>query len=169
LQLSPKGNPSEPIPNLIMYTTSSTYPLFLANCQRGVPVEVYFGQRGQHQQIDLRLYNESRKDIITASVLAYARIDRPTGRLLVHFLRQSLPAQQLVSAFSRNQLSISSEGTIAPAAARLLGLPEGHYTLPTGQYPVLTDDHFATVSLRLQSMQLQAVSTVVRQVRTMAV
>lgn len=83
--------------------------------------------------------------------VAYLRIDPPTNRLLVHFLSCSLNEESAARFFKSTTFRMDDDYYLPKDVARSLtagGAPK-EYCIEKGDYPILVDDYFHTVSLRL--------------------
>lgn len=114
--------------------------IFWKRCQQGLPVQFRNSPATNYPGLHLGLppgQSEERE-------LVYARIDRPTARLLLHFLRT--PASDKLN---RSTLTIGPNCRLSPTVARLLRLGSQRVIIRPGNYPVLIDDRFLTVSVAL--------------------
>lgn len=79
---------------------------------------------------------------------AWFRLDRPTGRLLLHFDRASMNGATRRRYFA-DGFRMDDDYRLPERLTRLLWLPPGVYSIAAGHYPALQDDTFITLSLRL--------------------
>lgn len=135
----------------VMKNHSISLTHYWNRCRKGLPVS-FSGRPGRG--LILRL--ESAAVVKNAASLVYARLDEPTGRLLLHFVRTA----QLIehASFKNDVLQVPVNSVISPSVARLLRLPGDRYHLRPGNYPLLTDEQFSTASVRLIRMQRAEVS-----------
>ena len=139
-----------------MYQTMSAYQQFWRNCQSGIPAEVILGSpktpRCKNLGIcQIRLEQTSPQANCENRAVAYLRIDKPTGRLLIHFLNQSM-SQGCLNYFFGQGVFKMKDGFILPtsvSSALMLNSERGACRVEKGDYLILSDDHFLTVSLRL--------------------
>jgi len=125
------------------------YQQFLRNSQNGVPVEVTLGTNsGLSNVYSIYIegeYNYSSQD---ETVMAYLRLDLPTGRLLTHFLRASIEKKCHNGHFKQNCFTCSDQ-SLSPGVVKALGWKSGKYHMVSGHYPILEDADFYTVSARV--------------------
>ncbi|MTB50705.1 hypothetical protein [Lewinella sp. W8] len=84
-------------------------------------------------------------------VAAYLRLDPPTGRLLLHFLGCSISPDCRQRFFANRSFRIEDDFPLPIPVMDALNLGGHSFYLERGDYPLLEDDHFLTVSLRLGS------------------
>jgi len=133
-----------------MCTTSKCYQSYLTECRNGLPVR--FRSRGT----GLELVTPARDYPDTRVPMIYARLDRPTGRLLLHFLQSGANGR-------REYFTVPAECLISPTVARLLELGRGRHALRPGKYLLLTDDFFATASVGLRATETTGQSPAIGQ------
>ena len=122
---------------------------YWSRCQKGLPV--YFAQTPAGR-LSLRLGCSLKAS--DAPPLLYARLNKPTGRLLLHFIRtQSLEGLSLLQG---GMLRIPAGCVLNAGLAELLSLPPEDHQLRAGTYPLLSDKRFLTASIQLLRSQSPA-------------
>lgn len=128
---------------------NNIYQQFMRNSQNGLPVEVSLVASGlPGASFSVCLEGEYSVVTTTAPIMAYIRLDPPTGRLLTHFLRASITGTCHQAHFRQNAFTCSGQ-TLSPGVVEALGWKPGNYHLAKGQYPILADADFYTVSARI--------------------
>ncbi|MEM6769869.1 MAG: hypothetical protein AAF597_04705 [Bacteroidota bacterium] len=135
-----------------MKNNTTNLALYWSRCQTGVPVRIEVVPGA-----GLRLGAGNAPNSTTAP-LAYARVNSPTGRLLLHFVRTEALYHQ--PYLQRDTLLISAQSYLRPTLARLLGLPNTHFQLRPGNYPLLTDQHFTTAAIAIIPRRLPSAEPV---------
>lgn len=128
--------------NSIMKKPSINLLRYWSRCQKGAPVSFDSASYGK---LSLRLGCSSEAS--DTGPMLYARINIPTGRLLVHFLWTD--ALKDLALLQNGMLRIPDGSTLGPRLAHLLSLPEERHQLRPGEYPLLTDERFLTASIEL--------------------
>ena len=141
-----------------MYALSFPYATYLARCRSGVHLHVKLGSpRLQHCRgvgiCELTIDDLPGGDCGCCTT-AYARIDEPTGRLLLHFDPTGLPEAVRRRHFSGGSFTIETAYELPAAVRARLHLPPGT-RIGRGTYPCLEDDLFLTLSLRLTAADVQ--------------
>jgi len=125
------------------------YQQFLRNSQNGIPVEVALGTNNRLSTVySVCLEGEYIYSSQDETVMAYLRLDLPTGRLLTHFLRASIESKYHRGHFEQNCFTCSDQ-SLSPGVVKALGWRPGKYHLASGHYPILEDADFYTVSARV--------------------
>ena len=127
---------------------------YLDDCQTGILTQVTLGSP---KFLDCRNFGVCRMRAISEvtntgcsnCLTGYLRIDIPTGRLLLHF-PIFLISGKLHQRFFNNQLfRMDDDFVIPPTIAKNLGYTKDVVIIERGTYPILNDEHFLTLSLRL--------------------
>ena len=85
-----------------------------------------------------------------ATVLpAYLRLDRPTGRLLLHFDTDAITEAVRQQHFPADRFRVPASYRLPSWVVRGLELPAGVYRIVPGEYPALGDGEFTTLSVRI--------------------
>ena len=84
-----------------------------------------------------------------AVVEAYLRLDRPTGRLLLHFSNDSINDTIRAQHFADGRFTVADSYRLPSWVVRELELPAAVCRIAPGRYPVLADDCFTTLSAGL--------------------
>lgn len=142
-----------------MHPSISPNQQYWRNCQAGIPAEVVLGspKTPNCERLGIcRMNLERNSSRLTCknSLLAYLRIDIPTGRLLIHFVAESI-SPSCAEYFFKNGVFMLPDDFQLPAGvvtALNLDLQAADYRLQKGKYLVLNDDYFSTISLRLTSV-----------------
>ncbi len=135
--------------------SNNYYQQYLRACQAGLPAEIVLGSPKSETCKDLgvcRIYLEGRpadRQPCGEPVSAYLRVDRQTGRLLVHFLECSINPAVRDAHFRDDRFRVTDGYRLDPSVVAALGLPAGNHRIYPGSYPVMDDEHLLTVSLRL--------------------
>ena len=120
---------------------------YWSRCQQGLPVYFATNAGGGHS-----LSPGSTAKASATRPRVYARLDRPTGRLLLHFVRTG--AQGNCVLLRGDVLDLSEGSTINSQLAHQLFLPADHCNLRPGKYPLLSDQRFLTASVEILGRQL---------------
>ena len=80
---------------------------------------------------------------------AYLSVDRPTGRLLLQFVRPSISERTFDHHFGSGYLKVQHAFRLSGELTHRLGLPEAGAALLPGRYPVLDTDDYLLASCRL--------------------
>ena len=137
-----------------MLPTISPYDRYLASCRRGHRLGVLLGSprlggcRGQGI-CDMVLDDELHRHNCPRFARAYARVDPLTGRLLLHFVNASIDAETELIHFHDGSFTVEHAYALPRRIARSLDLPPGEYRIASGNYPLLEDEEFTTLSLRI--------------------
>ena len=85
-----------------------------------------------------------------ATVLAaYLRLDRPTGRLLLHFDTTAITEGVRQQHFPADRFRVPASYRLPSWVVRGLELPAAVYRIVPGEYPALGDGEFTTLSVGL--------------------
>lgn len=139
-----------------MHQTTNVQQRFWRNCQAGIPAEVILGSPKSPQCKNLgicRIQLERTLPLLSCKnrTMAYLRIDQPTGRLLLHFVNSSITEQCAAYFFASGSFHITEDYILPQAVAAAL-CPDWQTKdcrIKSGSYPVLNDDHFVSVSVRV--------------------
>lgn len=82
-------------------------------------------------------------------VTAFARIDRPTGRLLLHIVSDTIAEAARQLHFPSAVFQVRDAFRLPGWVTEGLRLPPGDYRIACGRYPNLDDGTFTTLSFRL--------------------
>ena len=82
-------------------------------------------------------------------VSAFARIDRPTGRLLLHIVTDTIAEAVRQLHFPTTGFRVRDDYQLPNWVTEALRLPPGDYRIACGRYPSLDDGTFTTLSFRL--------------------
>lgn len=144
---------------ILMHQSISPNQQYWRNCQAGVPAEVVLGSpktpHCKHLGIcRMNLERDSSRLSCKNSLLAYLRVDAPTGRLLIHFVAESITPSCAEYFFSGGVFTLPDDFQLPAGVVAALNLDPraADYRLQKGRYLVLDDDYFATISLRLTSV-----------------
>lgn len=139
-----------------MHQHTSSTQHFWRNCQAGTPAEVILGSPKTPHCKNLGICRIQLEHTLAFpscrnKIAAYLRVDEPTGRLLIHFLKSSVSAECADYFFSGGVFRVEDDYVLSAevASALLVGEPIGDCRLLKGIYPVLSDDHFLTISVKL--------------------
>jgi hypothetical protein len=83
---------------------------------------------------------------------AYLRQDLPTGRLLLHFISSSVDQKTYERFFSKQTFCMEDDFVLPSMIANKLNLANAPVIIEKGTYPVLEDDRFLTLSLRVREV-----------------
>lgn len=129
----------------------NAYLDFLSSCQTGIRTRVALAAEDPNvQNCQIRLYDEKPPEVSTPTVVAYLRIDKPTGRALVHFVRNSIPEVSWRLCFAKGLFSVSDDYSLSTGVIEALGWKGNKYEVTKGFYPLLEDAEFITASLRIK-------------------
>lgn len=141
-----------------MHQSISIYQQFWRNCQAGTPAEVILGSpKTPHCKnlgiCQIRLEQTTPQLNCENRAIAYLRIDRPTGRLLIHFLKKSMSKGCINYFFGAGHFKMKDDFLLPEGVSSALILKKKGmtYRVEKGDYLILSDDHFLTVSLRLSA------------------
>lgn len=116
---------------------------FRSRCQAGLPV--WF----DHRPDGTTLRQGTSTNPLPAVPLLYARLDRPTGRLLLHYV---ISPGRVKSVMLENEtLTVPRRCTISNSVSRLLHISPEKRLLRKGRHPLLNDGHFLTASVGVVS------------------
>jgi hypothetical protein len=127
---------------------------YLDNCRTGILTQVTLGSP---KFLDCRNFGVCRMRVISEvthdgcsnCLTGYLRVDIPTGRLLLHF-PISLIKGNLQQRFFNNQLFRMDDDFVIPKSiAKGLGFTRETVKIECGTYPILNDEQFLTLSLRV--------------------
>lgn len=145
-----------------MQASRMFFQQYWRNCQSGIPAEVILGSPKTEKcdnfgicRVSLDL--NSNLGGCGNTTVAYLRIDPPTNRLLIHFLSCSLNDEVTTRFFESSTFRMDDDYYLPKNVGRSLtvGSTPKEYCIEKGNYPILADEHFHTVSLRLtQAMEL---------------
>lgn len=131
------------------------YRMYLRKSQAGLPAEIVLGSPKsascRHFGV-CRIYFLGETLLIPACadrVSGYLRREPQTGRLLVHFLVDTLSVAIREKHFAEGYFRITHPYTLRRDLSDKLDFPEGDHQLCPGKYPVMDDGHLLTVSLAL--------------------
>ena len=82
-------------------------------------------------------------------LLAYLRLDRPTGRLLLHFDTGAITEAVRQHHFPADRFRVPCSYRLPSWVVRGLELPAAVYRIVPGRYPTLGDEAFTTLSVRI--------------------
>lgn len=129
---------------------NNSYQQFLRSCRSGLPVKIVLSLKGLLPTIyPIHLKGEYAQAGHSSTVLAHLQFDQPTGRLLIHFLRPSIVSARQESYFKNDVFRASGDHFFSPGVTKSLGWETGKYHLLKGLYPILEDQDFYTVSVRV--------------------
>lgn len=140
-----------------MCQQSNSYNNYLLNCQEGILTQVTLGSAKFSDCRNLGICRMDMMPKISNSgcencLPGYLRLDLPTGRLLLHFVASSVD-QKIYQRFFQKQTFRMDEDFLLPAnIVKLLKLPQRTVIIEQGAYPVLNDDRFLTLSLRISEL-----------------
>jgi len=129
---------------------------YLDNCRTGTLTQVTLGSP---KFLDCRNFGICRMRAISEithagcnnCLVGYLRVDIPTGRLLLHF-PIFLIEGKLHQRFFNNQLFRMDDDFVVPKSiARSLGFRKEMVTVERGTYPILNDEQYLTLSLRVSA------------------
>lgn len=140
------------------YPSTNSFNQFWRNCQAGIPAEVILGSPKTRHCKNFGIYRVSLEPgqlsgFCNNTTVAYLRIDRPTKRLLLHFLSCSFNESCGQRFFASGAFRMD-EGYLLPGeiTTALTGNEQPKaLCIEKGTYPILTDQHFHTVSLRIST------------------
>lgn len=139
-----------------MHQTINAQQKFWRNCQAGIPAEVILGSPKSPECKNLgicRIQLERTLPLPSCKnrTIAYLRVDLPTGRLLVHFLNSSITDECAAHFFKSGVFHISEDYILSPEVVSALypGQRIKNCRIRSGNYPVLNDDHFVSLSVRV--------------------
>lgn len=130
-----------------MLPTNSPYQAYLLNCQSG-PL-VLFKEVAHGGLFTEAPENTSPENYTSSSLCAYARIDKVTGRLLIHFIKKSSKRAYKFLQFFTNELIIREACVLETTVFETGVLERSKYVLSPGTYPLMDDVHLLTASVRL--------------------
>lgn len=139
-----------------MHQSSPLFQQYWRECQAGTPAEVILGSpKVEHCKnfgiCRVSLEQGRVQGFCNNKTTAYLRIDPPTNRLLVHFLSCSFNDECAERFFQEGVFRMDEDYHLPLNISRALTNSEtvASYRIEKGNYPLLVDDHFHTVSLRL--------------------
>jgi hypothetical protein len=131
---------------------------FWRNCQAGIPAEVILGSpKTRHCKnfgiCRVSLEHGQISGFCDNKTVAYLRIDPPTNRLLLHFLTCSFNESCDQRFFAGGEFRMDEDYLLPnEIISALLNKKEPEtYLIEKGHYPILIDEHFHTVSLRISA------------------
>lgn len=135
-----------------MYALSSPYANYLARCRSGFMLYVKLGSPRLRDCRGVGICEISIDDQAGADckccINAFARIDGPTGRLLLHLDPNSLSTAVRKQHFGGGSFTVETAYPLPEVVSTSLKLPQGT-RIGRGTYPCLEDEHFLTLSLRV--------------------
>lgn len=138
------------------HPSSNTFNQFWRNCQAGIPAEVVLGSpKTRHCKnfgiCRVSLEQDQLSGFCDNKTVAYLRIDQPTNRLLLHFLSCSFNNNCGERFFSRGDFRMDDDYFLPKEVSSVLTNNEAsiNYRIEKGTYPILIDEYFHTVSLRI--------------------
>jgi len=143
-----------------MHQSISLFQQFWRECQSGTPAEVILGSPKMKDcknfgicRVSLEKSQSNR--FCDNKTVAYLRIDIPTGRLLIHFLTCSFNADCADRFFRAGNFRMDDHYFLSKEIANALSLDRAQqsFYVEKGNYPILIDEHFHTVSLRLSNTE----------------
>lgn len=140
-----------------MQTQTIVYQNYLTNCQKGISAEVVLGSP---RFADCRNFGICRMNLAPQNsscnckdcLACFLRIDAPTGRLLIHLPVTSISKTARQRFFSADTFRIDDPFYLPKAISAALAISANGYYIDKGEYPLLDDAHFLTVSLRLKAV-----------------
>lgn len=132
---------------------------YLHNCQEGIFTQVTLGSA---KFSDCRNFGICRMNLMPGinntrcknCLYAYLRQDLPTGRLLLHFISSSVDQKIHKRFFSKQAFCMEDDFVLPTAIANKLKLTNSTVIIEQGTYPVLEDDRFLTLSLRIREVNI---------------
>ncbi len=123
-----------------------------AACRRGLRLSVHLGSPRSGNCSATGICSLQSLDYVPrqscAVVLpAYLRLDRPTGRLLLHFDTSAITETARGQHFANDRFRVPCSYRLPSWVVRGLDLPAGVYRIVPGEYPVLGDGVFTTLSV----------------------
>ncbi len=82
---------------------------------------------------------------------AYLRLDRPTGRLLLHFDATAITEAVRRQHFPADRFRVPCSYRLPSWVVRGLELPAAVYRIVPGEYPALGDGEFTTLSVGIST------------------
>ncbi len=137
-----------------MHHLHAIFSDYHAACHRGLRLSVQLGSPRSGDCSSVGICNLQPPDYLPrqscATVLpAYLRLDRPTGRLLLHFDTSAITKTVRQQHFAADRFRVPCSYRLPSWVVRGLELPAGVYRIVPGEYPVLGDDAFTTLSVRV--------------------
>lgn len=148
-----------------MHQSISLFQQFWRECQSGTPAEVILGSPKMKDcknfgicRVSLEKSQSSR--FCDNKTVAYLRLDQLTGRLLIHFLSCSFNSDCADRFFQTGNFRMDDHYFLSKEITAALSLDQAQssFYIEKGNYPILADDHFHTVSLRLSHTELSSIS-----------
>lgn len=143
-----------------MHQSISLFQQFWRECQSGTPAEVILGSPKMKDcknfgicRVSLEKSHDNR--FCDNKTAAYLRVDPLTGRLLIHFLSCSFNTDCAERFFQTGNFRMDEDYFLSKEMADALSLDrtKTSFYVEKGNYPILIDDHFHTVSLRLSNTE----------------
>jgi hypothetical protein len=145
-------------PHIMKYPSTNYFHQFWRNCQAGTPAEVILGSPKTRHCINFGICRVSLEqgqlsEFCDNKTVAYLRIDQPTNRLLLHFLSCSFTDNCEERFFASGTFKMDGDYLLPKEISSALTNSEDptNYRIEKGTYPILIDDHFHTVSLRISA------------------
>lgn len=144
--------------HIMKLSAPNSFHQFWRNCQAGIPAEVILGSPKTRHCKDFGICRVSLEQsqlsgFCDNKTVAYLRIDPPTNRLLLHFLSCSFNEACEQRFFAEGEFRMDGDYLLPNEITTVLlnkEKPES-YLIEKGSYPILIDEHFHTVSLRLSA------------------
>lgn len=140
------------------HPSTNTFHQFWRNCQAGTPAEVILGSpKTRHCKnfgiCRVSLEQDQLSGFCDNKTIAYLRIDQPTNRLLLHFLSCSFNDNCGERFFACGDFRMDDDYLLPKEISSVLTNSEDttSYRIEKGTYPILIDEHFHTVSLRISA------------------
>jgi hypothetical protein len=142
--------------HIMKHPSMNSFNQFWRNCQAGTPAEVILGSPKTRYCKDFGICRVSLEQVQFSGfcdnkTVAYLRIDHPTNRLLLHFLSCSFNENCKNRFFARGEFRMDDDYLLPLEISTALTNSESptKHCIEKGTYPILIDEHFHTVSLRI--------------------
>lgn len=133
---------------------------YIQECQTGILADVVLGNPKAECcgsgicHIHIGPHAMSPEACNGINLLAFIRMDDVHGRLLIHFLTDSIDEQCLQEHFINSSLVLSEDFELPIALTTRLNYLHQVLTIKAGEYPLLNDGLFSTISVRLDIQSL---------------
>ncbi len=146
-----------------MLNSPSPYERYLRNCQSGLRLRLRLGSPrlpdcGGIGICRMEMDTDEARDACPNSLTAYCRLDEPTGRLLLHIDSDTLTPKMQSRHFRGGYLRIPLPFVVPAWVQEWLEVGNTRPRIPAGNYPVLDDGTFLTVSLPLRERNHSVIS-----------